>query len=595
MKTWQFMGRMIRYRPWLYLCNAFFWAVIHTFPIIIGLANREFFDSLAGEARLGLQPWAIIGLLVAFAVGHAAFILMGALTDIRHRFTMSALLRNNALQELLRRPGANAVPGSVGDAISHFRDDVQAAEASISWTLDVIGQALFALISFLILLNINARITVLVFLPLVGVIFVVERASERLERYREASRAATSKVTGLIGDMFAGAQAIQVAGAEEYVLAHFERLNNQRRDFMLKDQLLTRCLDSIFANTVSIGTGLILLVMGRALSDRTFSIGDFALFVYYLAFVTDFTRFFGSFLTSYQQTGVSFQRLMALLQGRPPAALVRPSPLYIRGPLPELTVPDRTPADRLETLEVEGLTYHYPETRTGVEEISLTLKRGTLTVVTGRIGSGKTTLLYTLLGLLQRERGRMRWNGQDVQDAASHFVPPRSAFTPQVALLFSDTIKGNILLGLPEGQVELQRAVSEAVLEHDLVSMPLGLETEIGTRGVKLSGGQVQRVAAARMLVRDSQLLVFDDLSSALDVHTERSLWERIFARPGVTCLVVSHRPAVLQRADQIIVLREGRCVAQGTLTELLATSSDMQELWQRQEAQVEPEGQPVA
>ncbi|UVI31588.1 ABC transporter ATP-binding protein [Paenibacillus spongiae] len=593
MSTLTFLWKLIMYRPYRYSANAVAWTLIYLAPIAPGLITKQFFDSLTGESAVAYGTWGIIALLLGAAVARVMLIIVGFITDVQFRFRMGMLLRRNVLEHVLKQPGARAIPCSPGEAISHFRDDVDQTEEAVSWSVDSFGMTCFAAVSCFILIRIDAQMTLFVFLPLVLVVTAAQLATSRLQKYRAASREATSKVTGAISEMFGNVQAIQVAGAEHRVAQRFRRLGDERRKTMLKDRLMTEVLDSIFSNSVNLGTGLILLLAAQKMRDGSFSVGDFAVFVYYLTFVTQFITNFGKFLTFFKQMSVALDRLTALLQGASAKVLTVFNPLYLskgernarpakaEGVKLENAISARVDESRLDRIELNGLSYRYPDTGRGIRNINLTLERGSFTVITGTIGSGKTTLVRALLGLLPVTEGTVRWNGRIVEDLGAFFIPPRSAYTAQMPRLYSDTLRNNILLGLSEHDGNLARAIHAAVMEYDVEHLQLGLDTMIGPRGVKLSGGQAQRTAAARMLVRDAELYVFDDLSSALDVETEQKLWDRLFAARGdATCLVVSHRKAALAHADQIIVMEDGRIEAEGTAEQLLQSSDSFRKLW---------------
>jgi ATP-binding cassette subfamily B protein len=481
------------------------------------------------------------------------------------------LPRVNLLHSLVADPGpaAERLPGSSGEAVSRFRDDTMNLALVLDVWLDISGASVAALSAIAVMAGVDWRVTLVVALPVAGALVLCRELGHRLRRLRRLEREATAAVTGFIGDTFGGITAVKAAGAERAVERRFDELGQHRAEAARRDQIITQMLQTLSGVLGNLGIGVTLLLLAPAMARGEVTVGDIGLFAASITVLANLPRWAAALGAYQRQADVSVERLTELLPApsRDPYRVVDPAPTFLRdGPGPYAPVPvgepgGRVDGDRLERLDVRGLKVRHAG-GTGLDGVDLTLTRGTLTVLTGPVGSGKSTLLRAVLGLVAGDAGAVAWNGRVVGEPSTWLVPPRVAYLPQVPRLFSEPLADTVLLGVERSG--LAEAIRLASLEDDLATMPDGLGTVVGPKGVRLSGGQIQRTAAARAFVRRPELLVVDDLSSALDVETESRVWDRLLDTPGYrpTLLIVTHRPRVLERADQVVVLDRGIRVA---------------------------------
>jgi ATP-binding cassette subfamily B protein len=580
-KYGHYLWKFIMLAPFRSLLIALASAVWFGLPLVAGLLIRLFFDSLSGQSGTSMHYW-IIAVLFFLARGGQGiwWIGTGAIAEY-HLAVVAYLVRRNLFRHILEKTHSQLSPG---EFLNRFEDDAQSVADPVFHATYGGGQIIAISVTFWVLLRINAPLTIIAFLTPLLTYGIMKGLGPLIQRAHQGARGASEVVSLCLTDLLTNVRAFQVAGAESSVLQCFTLLSQDRRKTAVRSTLITEISSALNHAAISITTGLMLVVV--ALRFRNLSPGDFALFASYVTFgggvIGEVADWLAAMMTSIRRASVSMKRLWELMAPGYQHALVDTSPPYLRGKLVKSPIRELDSVPPFSELSVSGCDAGREELIPHHEKSTLLVKKGEIVVITGRVGSGKSLLLETILGLSNVSGCEVSWNKQIIEDRKAWFIPPRCGHVSQSPHIFSATLRDNILLGFPADELAVEKAVWEAVLEQDVDNLESGLETLIGSRGVNLSGGQIQRTAAARAFVRQPQLLILDDISSALDVDTERVLWDRLFSRVlRPTCLIVSHRRSVLQRADMVVVMKDGKVEDSGSLDDLLQRCLEMQYLWQ--------------
>jgi ATP-binding cassette subfamily B multidrug efflux pump len=535
--------------------------------------------------------WAVI----AFAAGTAAT----ELPRIGKRYWLDvaqsrfqANVRADALRGVLAWPMERLAITPVGDVMTRVIGDVDVLGTGVGELMvETWDSVLFSLSLVATMFAYNAELAAFALAPVPAALLLAKVAGTRVAARTTVAREAASALSSALHEHLLGVRVLRLFGRTRSATARIQRLAHSQATAEIATVRLSQGLAAFYTSVLSVGVVVIIWQGGSEVTGGRMTAGAL------IAFLQLFARFTGripriaTMLNRLQASGAAYRRLMPLLAA-PPSLRGEPRWASFRSTRLAGTYLPRRPRDEgprgPATVRAEHLTVYYPGAPApALSDLNLDIPAGTLVAVTGPVGAGKSALARAMVGLWPAAGGRVVLDGRPLDTLDSAARAARIGYLAQEPHLFSGTVAENILLGAEliadrASDHLLELGVDIVSLKPDLAGMPDGLQTQIGELGVRVSGGQRQRMALARALAAPGRvpgLLVLDDPFSAVDVETETNMiasLRRAFgpnAAPDrrVTILLCSHRLAAFPAADVVVVLERGRISELGTHADLLA------------------------
>lgn len=544
-----------------------------TFFVLPGVTAWTW-SGLVGELNPGGDTRGLISVFAAASAVGVIGRLAGEWYFSRWWNLTNITIRGNLLAAQLhpddRRAGRR--PRSPGDAVSRMWDSDAFIQFTDHW-VDL--GCCVALLLVTTALSGRWSTAPLLVAPIVLPVLVTTLMRRPIEEVAIDHARIRGEWSGRVAEVCAAATTVKGFGAEPHVEAHLADLTEQRQHLALRlrHQELT-VFGSVFLVS-ECGQRLLLLAVASAIVSGSVAAGDVATTVGVavasaeaLALMPIAGIVACMILIELPAVRAKLRRFERLCPDDPDFDLTRPPPDLRLPPAPVGPVPtDRPDRTELHALSLRGAGVTYADGTRALDDIDLTIERGQLVIVTGALASGKSTLLRVLAGLCPLTDGDLTWDGTTVDSPSMFLRPPNCSYVSQAPRLVSGSVADNVAL---DHDVDVAAALRLAELDRD-IDRAGGATALVGHRGLRLSGGQVQRMAAARATAGESELLVLDDLSSALDVVTERLLWQNL-REAGQTVVATSYKRSALELADQVVVLRDGRVDAIGPLRTLEPT-----------------------